>query len=593
MRVLGFLPVVGVVLITSSALAAEDPTDARARASGEPPRVALVVVGPDAKAAGALTRSLEGRLVALPQLRLRTSEQSVALLAPAEAGEIAASDPLGVRVSEKLPQIARSFYDEKLDDALATLTAAEAARSRSALARLRLLLWRAAILDAKKDKPGAEAAARAALALAPDVEADARIHPPELQELLHQLKPNVGRSASLAVVAYPPGAVVRVDDRLSEGRVSLTPGRHLVVVTSRGYRPVEAAVTVTGDATVTLALPVAYGADSGLTAFAQGGADAAVVELARKLEVESVVVVTTAPADALRVNVWGRTPAASVPAATFADDAAGQAALADWIESRFKPEIARAPDLRDWTWTATGGPVFAARQRSLSADGEGFNASFAGFGPGLSLRAAPGRWRLEADASLVTFALGSFETAFPDGTRASAGGGSTTAFRAAGGFAFGSGRSGREDRAEIAPFLAGAWERHAADDVADERGILGFLPSHERFSFAAGVQAGFPLGKIGSGPARFTARAAVVPLSSWRESPNGSSGRGAQADPGFEGGAAFTWEPGRWILAAQAQGEFRTVRFHGEADLPADPPLRGSRLREGVQLFSLTFGRTF
>ena len=588
------LLVVGIAL-ASTALAADDPSsqELRTRDSAEPPRVALVVVGADAKAAGALTRSLEGRLVALPQLRLRTSEQGIALLAPAESGEIAASDPLGVRVSEKLPQIARSFYDEKLDDALATLNAAEAVRGRSALARLRLLMWRAAILDAKKDKAGSEAAAKEALALAPDVEADARIHPPELRELLTRLKPNIGRSASLAVVAYPPGAVVRVDDRLAEGRVSLSPGKHLVVVTSRGYRPLEALVNVTGDATVTLALPVVYGSDAGLAAYAEGGTDAAVVVLARKLEVESVVVVATDPGKALRANVWGRMPAAPVPAATFKDDAAGQAALADWIEARFKPEIARAPDLRSWTWTATGGPVFAARQRSLPSGGKGFNASFAGFGPGLAVRASPGRWRIEGGASLVTYALGSFETAFPDGTSARAGGGSTSAVRAAGGYAFGSGRSGREDRSEIAPFLAGAWERHSADDVADERGLLGFLPSHERASLAAGVQAGFPLGKIGNGPARLSARVAVVPLSTWRESPSGSSGRDPMPDTGFEGAAGVTWEPGRWILAAQAEGEFRTVRFQGEADLPADPALRGSRLREGTQQFSVTFGRAF
>ena len=582
------------LIVPASARGAEPAADPRVRGSGEPPRVALVVVGSEAKAAGALTRSLEGRLVALPQLRLRTSEQGVAVLAPAGAGDVPASDPLGVRVSEKLPMIARAFYDEKLDDALATLTAAEAVKGRSALGRLRLLLWRAAILGAKGDKAGAESAAKEAMALAPDVEADPRTHPPELGELLDGLKTKVGRSASLAVVAYPPGAVVRIDDRLAEGRVALTPGKHLVVVTSRGYRPVEAVVNVTGDATVTLSLPVSYGtSETPLGAYAEAGADLAVAELAKKLEVESVVVVATDPGKSLRANVWGRTPAAPVPAATFTDDAAGQAALADWIEARFKPEIARAPDLRSWTWIATGGPVFAARQRSLGSGREGYDASFGGFGPGISLRASPGRWRVDVDASLVSYALGSFEAAFPDGTTTTVGGGSTTSVRAGGGFAFGSGRSGREDRAEIAPFAAVAWERHEADDVTDERGALGFLPSHERLAIATGIQAGVPLGKLGSGPLRFAARAAVVPASTWRETPNGSSGRDPRPDPGFEGAAALRWEPGRWMLSAQIAGEYRTVGFRGEADLPADPPLRGSRMREGVQVFSLTAGRAF
>ena len=578
-----------VLLFTGTAAFAQPagaPPDG-ARQTGEPPRVAVVVTGRNASSSGSLLRSLEGRLVALPQLRLRTSEQCVALLWPSSGGEVAASDPLGERVAEQLPRIARAYYDDRLADAEAALALAESGvPRRNGLATLRLLLWRAAIALAKGDRPAAESAAKAALAIAPDVEADGRIHPPALQELLVSLKPKVGRSASLAVVAFPAGAVVRIDDRLAEGRVAVTPGRHLVVVSSRGYRPVEMAVNVTNDATSTISLPVAYGA-------AEPGSESELAALARALDVESLVVVDADPGKPLRVGVVGPVPAPAPPA-SFEADAAGQAALADWIEARFKPEIARAAALRDWTWTVTGGPAFGARQRSLSADGaEGYDAGFAGYGPSLSVRVAPGRWRLEADAYSIRYALGTFETSFPDGRAASTGGGETIAARVAAGWAFGSGPTGREDRAELVPFAGIAWEEHRSEDLRDERGELGFLPSHQRIALEVGVQAGVPLGRLGRGPARVFARGAVLPVSTWEETPAGSTGTAPRADVGFGAGAGVRWEPGRWIVTAEVTGELRTVRFRGSADLPADPPLRHGRVREGVQAFTVGFGRAF
>jgi hypothetical protein len=216
--------------------------------------VAVLVVGRDPAAAGLVQRALErglhrdhvvlDRSAVIERLRLARG------LGPSRE---ASPDPAIEAARE-------AFYAGRLDTALERLAAAEgqlagaAAPAPARQARLRILLWRAAVLHALRRPAEGRAAVRSALLVDPALKVDLAEFWPSLAETVDEVRAELS-TVRVAIVDAPENAHVTLDD-VPVGVSFLAPaGRYRVTVSAPGYRSVVREEALARDTQLSVPLP--------------------------------------------------------------------------------------------------------------------------------------------------------------------------------------------------------------------------------------------------------------------------------------------------------------------------------------------------
>lgn len=580
-------------------------------------KVAVVAVGNDPASVGSLQRSLEVRLRAMPQLSILNAAD----IAPQIAVRVMPSatlDPAAQKKASDLIEAAsRAYYEDKLVDALDKLAVASALYERTARVptadRVRLLLWRTAVMLALNDRDRAEAEARGALVLSPDLKVDVNVFRPSVGKLVDDIRGRGLPSGTLLLSGLPPGAEVRVDDRLVQGeRVSVPHGRHRVAIRAAGFHEVERTVDVGGDTAVPLGLPLALdpALDRIVTAAVMRGdmGDRDRLEkLVDRLDVDVVVVAGTRTEPTETRGLLFYAKGNPVPAGPFA----AQDAMVDWaartlIASMPEPAATRTPVAvvstprptprptaqprtrgRGLPIAATGGFAFVSRERDVSGGG-GYTSGFVGVGP--RVRAEVGSLGLVGllDASFVTYGFSELDVNLPDGSRTTVDGGSTLDARVGGGYRVG--LRGRDPDGPTVTVSASAFfESHIGKDLKDSNGALGIFPSQQRVGLE--VRAG---GRAPVGPVFLIGELGAVPFTQWSESPSNTTGESPKPTiaPIWRFGASWSARPGLEIGAEYA-GELRGASFSGQSQAPLEPPIQDAKVTETLHGFTVSVRKSF
>lgn len=611
-----------------------------------PPRAGVIVVGNDAATTGSLQRALEMRLESVPQLSVRGGAAAAAAIGAKTPP--AAMDPVASRRgAELLDAASRAYYEDRLVDALDGLAAVAAHYDRTPFVptadRVKLLLWRTAVLLALQDQNKAEAEARAALVLQPQLQVDTRIFRPSLGKLVDEIRARGLPTAKVLLDGLPAGAEARIDDRLVvDGRATIPVGKHRLLVRGPGFTDLERVFEIASDSVLPACPPVALDPMLGARLLAmvpRGESDLRVFEkLAERLDVDTLVLAAarTEPASESRAVVWTRTggpPAASPVFPAWAD---GQTQLAEWVAQRLiaaagtgtsasstvvpvttpplatttprpvatatpvavavatprpgrtpaPPAVGRPPRRTARSaaaLTAEGGIAIASRARDVKGGGAGYASSFVGAGPRVAAGFGYGALAGELEISHVSYAFSRLNVNLPSAERTTVDGGSTTFARLAGGRRIALGGD-PEGGISVLPSLGLFFESHQGNDLKEDGAKLGVFPSQQRLGVDLRVD-----GRVPAGPVAILAGVGITPFSTWSESPSGATGTSPVP------GVVPAWRLGadhrpndRLAVGVLYSGELRTAKFKGEATPPLSPPVTNAQVTELLHTLTAT-----
>ena len=555
----------GIALAVLSLLAAPAP----------PKKIAVVAVGQDANAAGALQRSLEGALAR--QGATLASSSEIAAQVPA-AHDAPASFP----AAEKAVAEAQNAYfaNETGKEGAALKAAAQEVDAHPEIPiSLRMRYYVTAIaINLKLNRPAlADDAARQMLGLGAQKPPDLDDFPPAVAELLEATRTKVAQIArvKLDVTTVPANATLSVDgvDREAETRsLSLRPGRHVISARAAGYAPVSAFVD-TAMASVTVALPlrVAFEALPGRDLSA---ADRHTLEqLAQAGNADFVVAATTLAQGKILASVW---PRGATRVAT--DEANSADAASEWILRTVAKidaaKTAAAPSPTPGPAIATHRPpaheqpsegsgtaaihtdteaalAFSDLGRSLAGSTKSiYSVQLNGAGPRLraGVRTDSG---LMADVEVLYLdILTTIDAKDSTKTPRQAKPGSFLAADLGAGYAF-----LRNDHASLGAALLGGFEQFSTGDLPTERVFSGWSAAHAGAELRGAYDTGNVLLSVHAG--------AFVPLS-WKEAKADTSGTAPSASPVPRARVGVIWRPsaaGKVSLGADAAFEARHVSF--------------------------------
>lgn len=589
-------------------------------AAGAETKVAVIAVGNDPATVGLLQRSLEVRLRTMPQLAVRDAADIVPTIAVKTAPS-ASYDPVVQRKATELTDAAsRAYYEDKLVDALDKLAAVAALYERAVRVptgdRVRLLLWRTAVLLALNDRDKAEAEARAALVLAPDLKVDANVFRPSVVKLVDEIRRRGLPSGTLLLSGLPPDAEVRVDDRLVQGeRVTVPHGRHRVAIRALGFHEVERTVDVGGDTAVPLGMPMALdpalerAVSAAVFRGDAGDARPTLERLVERLGVDVVVLAGTRTEPTESRGMLFHRSGPPVAAGPFA----ATDAMVDWAARSLitvtpEPTPARAPvaiasprptarpvatplpqrgPRPRLPIAAAGGVAIVSRERSVKGGG-GFTSAFVGAGPRARLDVGNLGPFGAVDASFVSYGMSRLDVNLPDDSRTTVDGGSTLDVRAGGGWRVGLG-GGDPKGPAIAIGAFGFFESHAGNDLEDSSGSLGIFPSQQRQGLEVRVGGSAP-----AGPVSLLAELGVIPFSQLTETPADTTGESPRTalSPVWRLGAVWDAVPGLAVSAEYA-GEMRSVSFTGQGRAPLNPPVEDAKVTETLHGFTVSVRKAF
>jgi len=268
----------------------------------------------------------------------------------------ARSDYVQVRLAQAIEELQRAETDH-----LVGLLASESGRA----SLVRICSWLGNLQVAAGRRDEAEARFALALALAPDVDIDRAIFPPEVTAVFDAVKRRGhGATGSLTIETRPPGADVEVDGRPAPDRTPATvtagAGWHYVLVRLPGFRPWAQRVRI--EAGEVKALPVALGAatrdrvaadvERVMSEVYPGEPRRAVQLIAAAANADKVVVV-----GADEVTLWS---AGGKNLASASGGDARAAAQNLFVEAVRRPGPRDRPIYRKWWfWTATGAAAVA------------------------------------------------------------------------------------------------------------------------------------------------------------------------------------------------------------------------------------------
>ena len=592
-----------------------------------PPRVGVVTVGEDAAAAGDLQRAIELRLSASRKAEVVGAAEIAAVL-PAGPGSTApATRPLDPAVQKEAASLLReatdAYYQDRAAIALDRLGALAALHERAAAFpvadRVRMRLWRTAVFLALRDTAQAEAEALTALNLDPDLVVDLNEFRPSVRDAVERVRARGLRAATIVVPGLPSGATLELDGRPVTPPFKALSGRHELTARAPGRRDVKRIFEAgSSDLSVPMYLPVATDGptETALTALATSSqppreAREVAERIASRLDLDWLIVAVGRTNDARGIalssdgDVFHASPVASGNAA--------YANLAAWFDQRIlaEPAVAATPrptrtpgpvqagpggvvGSRALAITANGGLVWSSRNRRLSGDGgSGFDVSFGGVGPRVTVDASLGAPFAHVEAAWITYGISTLDVTLPDGSKSDVDGGTTTFARLQAGWRHAFTPGEPDAGPSVYAALGGSWESHAANDVRQPgSGDLGLLASYQRTAVEVALGGRMPLNAPLS-PA-ISGGLVVAPTSTWSETPSNTSGR--KPSPAF----AFGWSLGvaakpsdRLTVSLDYTGSMRSIAFEGTAKAPLDPALTDPTLDESFHSLGVTAGYRF
>lgn len=566
-------------------------------AAPENVRVAVIAIDSDPLAAGQHEARLVEELEAVPGLstvRGASLGASFGFVQPKVS-----AGPEQSQLMAALERVRSAYYDDRVAETAAALAEAEALDARAPAAvtaalRTDVRLWRATVSLSANRADEARASIRDALSLAPGLEVDLQRFPVVVKELADTVRAQGVGTATVRLTGLPPGARVLVDDRPVESTFQVAPGAHVIDVRATGHRPYRAAFETIGPETaIAMALPT--GADpvraAALDTLLVNGTGESSLLAAAGTDVLVVVRSKTAMvawkgkhpvrvgSDAVRARIEAdlvRLRQQQEEAVRRASSAPTTAPVA--VAPRGRPPAA-SPRSRAAEIETQGSLLAVTRLRRVEGRGGAFSTGAVAAGPSIAIAARRERWVVEGEGAYVSFQGTQYEARFADGTSESTTGGTSARLRAGGG--------PRQRLGEATLELTVGLTYEVTHEPALPRRAEGFNPSHART--AADVRAGLrvPIGPRQRG--RFHGGVGIAPWSTWRESPSGASGSSPRPLPSLGGWAAIDWQVGERLMAGFAwRGEMRSVRFRGEARLPADPPVEDARLDEITNAMAAT-----
>lgn len=559
---------------------------ALAPAAESPARAAVIVVGPDGVATGALQSSLEAALA--------PAASSAFVVVP--SFELAprigtrAGTPESPKAAQMIEEGRKLFYDGQNEEALDRLSKAAALPDAPPRERIRASLHRAVVLQTMNDERRLNEALTEVLRLDPHHAVSVDEFPPGLRDLVEALK-RVTRTVTVKVSAVAPGAEATLDGRpfAADRTIEATPGKHELAVRAPGFRRLATDVTVPPGATtldvVAPALPIAFvtAQESTLSALAARkpvSDPAFTAKLAAAAKVDALVI----------VSLFGAVPEALVvrgdrrEGKTFAD--AEARAIADWAAGavrRLKP-VPGGPFAGPQR-TLSAGSTVLAWDRTVSGGGaDDVTLSMGGAGATVSGLISGERLAGQFDVAAVTFAMSSMEATLPGDGRATGTGGGYLHASARGGYGV----------LRLAPADVWVWAGLDAERYGSPQTLaalrLPLFVSWAAVSPAAGVEAQWrPVPSISAVTA-----VSVLGGGAYVEGPADTTG--SRPEIGVSPGAriAVRWAASsRWRVDAGWSVESRVVRFHGRTSTAFEEPIRDATLVETRQAFTIGAGRQF
>lgn len=588
-------------------------------------RTAVISVGDDELAAGALQRDLEQAIARVPGVTLvATSSAAVALAGTVLNPQMPVPDTTRqAEWDESFKRVDRLYLEDRIPEALQKLQEISESHDRTAFVpaaeRVRLLLWRATVLFAKGDNVGTESRVRAALVIDPDLVIGSTF-PPSIAEFAVAVRAEGFRKVRLVVGGLPGSAVVKVDGRPlpKDGRIPA--GWHRVAAWAPGFRWAEIGVEADVDKALTLSLPLAPRDDveRRLRRTALAGPDDVpddeiLRELARTIGADALVIATRigrttaadpcAPGDAAAPaprRAEGRFAAVLwrtgrlrrlVPAPRFADTTEGSRQLASWLGDTLRTASNGFFSTIGTTLVTSIGPE-ARFSRTSDASRNGYDLALFGATTTIGVQFAPGVWIAELEGSgylygsTAQYADSRTSELEPErGIRkdGKVGGGGGWRVRAGAGRRFLLLGTSFDRGLWASGKLIGGWEHRGSEDLEDGDGnSLGFFPSYQRVIAGGEV-------RVGAGIPRTTLEVELATNSGWSnwwEVPSGQGkstlGRQPQSDPAFGGELLLGWRRRDVRLVGSLRAERQSVAFSGRTRAPVEPRIRDARMEEAV-----------
>lgn len=512
---------------------------------------------------------------------------------------------ISTRANKLFDEAKDAYYRNNLAQALDRFGALRALYGRAgyvpAAEIVRLSLWRTAVYLAMEDASQARKEVHQALTLEPDLKVDLTVFRPSVGELVDDVRASGMRTHTITLTGLPEGTTIQLDDRAVESRFEVAAGRHWIVVRAPHRRAFSRSLTVGRDKTLTVPMPFAVDeATETLLRQALGGEATLVPEslaskLATALQLDALLVVAPT-GSGMRGVLLSAGPDRSVfPVGT--PGVAQGAAFVAWAQTQLtearralNPEAAVA-DLPAFSLTVVAASAVQFRTRtSTSGDGREFTLPFVGTGPEL---AVDGRWRFlvwSVDGSYVTYDITEIETTLPDGTPATARGGTGVVARARVGYRLHILRRLGTDSPWAEALVTGTYEMHRARDVqAVGGGGTGLITSFKRTGAGLELHGGLPI-RLGSKRLTVLGNAGVHPFQRFVEVP-AASGTLRDTDPEITGGVGATFGGARWSIRLMGEASLTAVQFRGDASSAFDPELRDVQIAQN--LYTATLGAAF
>jgi len=302
--------------------------------------VTVVAVGDDPVATGVLQHALEIGLGA--RFAIAPAERVTARLAIPHA---AAPAPDTQAAEHALDAAKEAFYRSAFAVAIDQLATAERALADAPARelRVRVQLWRVAVLVATRRDAEARAAAETALLVDPHLRVDLAVFWPSLAKLVDDLRAR-RRTVHVTIIDTPGDAMIRVDGIALDRELELPPGTHRFRVAAPGRRAVEIEQAISID--TRLSIPLAFAVDSALLAALRSGT-------------------AGDPRITVLAGVYDGTLRARVATATSPVFPLGdRAGLLDWIGGALSPPASR----RRFELAATASVAGAVHTHSIASD---------------------------------------------------------------------------------------------------------------------------------------------------------------------------------------------------------------------------------
>lgn len=539
----------------------------------------VLVIGRDVDPAAVVKEqaTLEAR-VAASGLTLVGAAELGRALAGASAPPVLVLDAAArEKAAAKIVAGKGAYYEGALAGALAAFDAAAAVQNQAAAIpveeRIRTSLWRATVLLAQEDEPGAQAAASEVVQLSPDYVVPLDTFAPPLRQLVDSIRASEkARAVTVVFEGAPEMAELLLDDRAITGRkVTLIPGKHWVRMRGPGLMEQAWPVSVTPRETKLTVRPAAVALPPEIVA--RLGTQEGLTLAARAANVDSLAVILLGRDD-IKARVWN---GATSPAKTFG---AREAELAGpWVVRRLA-RPSRQPTPSKGALTASAGPRLAFATRSVSADGiDPVTLRLTGTGAALDARWASGALRAGAGAWVVSFAP-TQTTAVVGGVRTHAPGGMLAGGRVSGGTTFAGGLAG----------VSGAlsFDRYQATALPIDQRVPLFV-SQTRIAPEIRLHSELDRGSFTLG-----AELGIAPVTRVTEDPDGTSGESPRGGPDLDWRLGASMPMGRtWRAAAHYDGAVRRTTFSGASSVGFDPPLEDATVSESFHSLTFAISRAF